>query len=82
MALRQIDDRRLVEPLAGVGTSVEHLLDDPAEEIGAVGEPLACTSSRDDRRSMDWSWSVAVTPYGENPDCRGLNVHSRSCPRP
>jgi hypothetical protein len=52
MALRQIDDRRLVEPLAGVGTSVEHLLDDPAEEIGAVGEPLACTSSRDDRRRM------------------------------
>ena len=43
MPLRQIDDRRLVEPLAGVGTSVEHLLDDPAEEIGAVGEGLAYT---------------------------------------
>jgi hypothetical protein len=40
MALRQIDDRRLVEPFAGVGTSVEQLLDDPAEEIGAVGERL------------------------------------------
>jgi hypothetical protein len=39
MALRQVDDRRLVEPFAGVGTSVEQLLDDPAEEIGAVGEP-------------------------------------------
>jgi hypothetical protein len=39
MALRQVDDRRLVEPFAGVGTSVEQLLDDPTEEIGAVGEP-------------------------------------------
>jgi hypothetical protein len=39
MALRQVDDRRLVDPFAGVGTSVEQLLDDPAEEIGAVGNP-------------------------------------------
>jgi hypothetical protein len=45
MALRQVDDRRLVEPFAGVGTSVEQLLDDPAEEIGAVGEPPPDTAA-------------------------------------
>jgi hypothetical protein len=82
MALRQIDDRRLVEPLAGVGTSVEHLLDDPAEEIGAVGEPPTYTRRRDEQATVTLTCGVADTPYGENPDCRGLNVHSRPCPRP
>jgi hypothetical protein len=43
VALRQVDDRRLVEPFAGVGTSVEQLLDDPAEETIAVGEPQTDT---------------------------------------
>ena len=57
MALRQIDDRRLVEPLAGVGTSVEHLLDDPAEEIGAVGEPL----TYDAAAAISWAWPGAGT---------------------
>jgi len=46
VALRQVDDRRLVEPFAG-GTSVERLLDDPAEGTIAAGErPMGQPSRR------------------------------------
>ncbi len=40
VALRQVGDRWLVQPFACVGTSVEQLPDDPAEEIVAGGLTL------------------------------------------
>ena len=74
MALRQVDDRRLVEPFAGVGTSVEQLLDDPAEETIAVGEPQPDTRRCDDQLTAARTRAVSHRWYAKILSEGGLSV--------
>jgi hypothetical protein len=81
VALRQVDDRRLVEPFAG-GTSVEQLLDDPDEGTIAVGEPQTDARSGDEQPITARTWAISHRWYGKILSDGWLSVTLRSCPGP